>query len=115
MIRLSFLSRGAIQQVVTFHHARVRFGSSKENEVCVESLEDPRVVAHQGDFVREPGGYLVLGRDTRHGIWVNGKRTRKAPIRGGERIRLGSAEGPEVRVLRVFEREAAQEQEEERT
>ena len=107
MIRLSFLSTGSIEQVVTFHQRVIRFGRGKEYEISVEPREDPRVAPHQGDFVLEGDTYFVVDRESRYGLWLNGKRIHRAPILGGERIHLGSANGPEIRVLQVLEATAS--------
>src|SRR4051794_31650656 len=101
MIRLSYPAATSGDRTASFDKDVVRFGRGPDCDVCLDARSAARVALHHGDFVREGGTYVVVDHQGRNGLWVNGKRTLRAPLSGGERIRVGAVDGPEIRVTHI--------------
>ena len=101
MIRLSFASPHAGPSAVSFQGETLRFGSDPRCEIHVEGGPGAAVAPLHGEITLEAGGYVLRVRDERFPVWVDGRKLLDAPLREGERIRLGSPGGPELHVLAV--------------
>ena len=101
MLRISYVSPRFGENTVTFHKNVIRFGRSLDCELCMADCGDDRVAPHHGELLRENGRYLVVESGGSNGIWVNGARTRRARLQGGEHLRLGSPDGPELVVEQI--------------
>jgi soluble lytic murein transglycosylase-like protein len=101
MIRLSYVSPRLGERVVDFEKAVIRFGRDEKCDISFESSADPRVAPFHGRLVLEDGKYVLIERPGCQGVWINGKRVGRVPLVGGEHVRLGWPEGPEIRVLFV--------------
>jgi hypothetical protein len=63
----------------------------REHDNNVE-LKDPDVARYHARIVHERGRYVVEDLDSTTGTWVNGQRTKKAPLNNGDVVRVGSTE-----------------------
>ena len=63
----------------------------REHDNNVE-LKDPDVARYHARIVHERGSYIIEDLDSATGTWVNGKRTRRAPLNQGDVVRVGSTE-----------------------
>jgi len=63
----------------------------REHDNNVE-LKDPDVARYHARIVHERGSYIIEDLDSATGTWVNGKRTRRAPLSQGDVVRVGSTE-----------------------
>jgi FhaA, N-terminal domain/FHA domain len=75
---------------------RAVIGRSKE---CDIQLPDPNVSRRHAEVRQEGAAYWVIDLDSTNGMEVNGRRQKRAKLRQGDRITLGSTE-------LVFRREA---------
>jgi hypothetical protein len=63
----------------------------REHDNNIE-LKDPDVARYHARIVHERGHYVVEDLDSTTGTWVNGQRTKKAPLNNGDVVRVGSTE-----------------------
>ena len=61
-------------------------GRSRECDVVVS---DPNVSRRHAELRREDEGWSVIDLDSTNGVKLNGRRVDHAPLRPGDRIRLG--------------------------
>ncbi|MFN0062349.1 MAG: transglycosylase SLT domain-containing protein [Myxococcaceae bacterium] len=113
MIRLNYVSPDYGDRTATFNGAVVRFGTDLQVEVRLRAGREPTVARVHGEFVFSNGACLLVANDASTRIWLNGELVTRAKITGGERIRVGSQQGPEIRVLEVALNPPAPEPEEE--
>src|SRR4051794_16347569 len=64
-------------------------GRSKDSDI---QLADPNVSRHHAEVRQEGGAYWVVDLDSTNGMEVNGRRVKRAKLRQGDRIMLGSTE-----------------------
>ncbi|MGB2873922.1 MAG: DUF3662 and FHA domain-containing protein [Gaiellaceae bacterium] len=64
-------------------------GRSKDCEI---QLPDPNVSRRHAEVRQEGGAYWVVDLDSTNGMEVNGRRLKRAKLRQGDRITLGSTE-----------------------
>src|SRR4051812_46161669 len=102
MIRLSYLSAATGRRTVDFRRELIRFGSDASCEVHV--ADRPGVEAHHGQLVRRDLRWFL---EARFPVWVNGRSGMHFELEGGERICVGSPEGPEIHLLSLGEELAA--------
>ena len=81
------LSVDGTRHEVTKRH--VLIGRSKE---CDIQLSDPNVSRRHAELRQEGASYWIVDLDSTNGIEVNGQRTKRAKLEGGDRIVLGSTE-----------------------
>ena len=100
LLRLAYVSDESEHHSTVFKGEVIRFGS---DPTCDVAVADPgaKVAGCHGEFVRTDGRYQLVAADADSGVWVNGVRVKRCTLRGGERIRVGSPEGPEIHVLEV--------------
>ncbi len=63
----------------------------REHDNNVE-LKDPDVARYHARILYERGNYVVEDLDSTTGTWVNGQRTKRAPLNHGDVVRVGSTE-----------------------
>ena len=63
----------------------------REHDNNIE-LKDPDVARYHARIVYERGNYVVEDLESTTGTWVNGQRTKKAPLNHGDVVRVGSTE-----------------------
>jgi Protein of unknown function (DUF3662)/FHA domain len=68
---------------------RATIGRSKE---CDIQLADPNVSRRHAEVRQEGAAYWVIDLDSTNGMEVNGRRQKRAKLRQGDRITLGSTE-----------------------
>ena len=68
---------------------QVVIGRSKE---CDIQLPDPNVSRRHAEVRQEGAAYWVVDLDSTNGMEVNGRRQKRAKLRQGDRIVLGSTE-----------------------
>ena len=68
---------------------RLVVGRSRE---CDIQLADPNVSRRHAEFRQEGTTYWVVDLDSTNGTEVNGRRLKRAKLRDGDRILLGSTE-----------------------
>jgi len=68
---------------------RVGIGREADNALQVE---DTFMSRHHAEFRRQDGEYWVRDLDSRNGTFVNGERIREAPLKPGDRVRIGGME-----------------------
>jgi hypothetical protein len=66
----------------------VALGRALDNDVI---LDDTSVSRHHARFVARVGYWLLEDLGSKHGTFVNNRRVASAPVRAGDRIRLGAA------------------------
>ncbi|MFN0062278.1 MAG: transglycosylase SLT domain-containing protein [Myxococcaceae bacterium] len=98
MIRLRYAQNDEGERSADFEGFVVRFGSDAECELRLPSSPEAPIQHSHGQFVSVGDGYIVIGKNARCPLWVNGRQVQRATLHGGERIRVGSAAGPEIRV-----------------
>ena len=76
---------------------RVVIGRSRD---CDVQVGDPNVSRRHAELRQEGAAYWIVDLDSTNGVEVNGRRLRRAKLRAGDRIVLGSTE-------LVFDRETA--------
>ncbi len=59
-------------------------------------LTDQRVSREHALIVREDGSYFVVDRNSSHGTFLNGVRVQRVLLKSGDRLQLGSLEGPRL-------------------
>src|SRR5262245_57299345 len=101
MIRLSYLSEELEERTTAFEGDVVRFGTDTHCEIRLVGGQIREVAARHGSFVREGDTYHLLASDAVCRLWLNGEPFQRRQLHGGERIRVGSPEGPEIRVVQV--------------
>jgi Protein of unknown function (DUF3662)/FHA domain len=69
--------------------ARVTIGRSKD---CDIQLPDPNVSRKHAEVRQEGAAYWAIDLDSTNGMEVNGRRLKRAKLRQGDRITLGSTE-----------------------
>ncbi len=70
-------------------NARAVIGRSKD---CDIQLPDPNASRRHAEVVQEGASYWVVDLDSTNGIEVNGRREKRAKLRNGDRITIGSTE-----------------------
>ena len=65
---------------------RVLVGRSRECDIV---FSDPNVSRRHAELRREDGGWSISDLGSTNGVKVNGRRVDQAPLRPGDRIRLG--------------------------
>ena len=68
---------------------RATIGRSKD---CDIQLADPNVSRKHAEVRQEGAAYWVVDLDSTNGMEVNGRRQKRAKLRQGDRITLGSTE-----------------------
>ncbi len=63
----------------------------REHDNNIE-LKDPDVARYHARIIHERGNYVVEDLDSTTGTWVNGQRTKRAPLNHGDVVRVGSTE-----------------------
>src|SRR3989440_1286405 len=64
-------------------------GRSKDSDI---QLADPNVSRHHAEVRQEGAAYWIVDLDSTNGMEVNGRRQKRAKLRQGDRIMLGSTE-----------------------
>ena len=67
---------------------------------CDLVLRDSRISRAHAQILFEDGVYFIEDRDSRHGLQVNGGKTRRIRLRAGDRIRFGVEDSFEITVGR---------------
>ncbi len=74
----------------TLRRRLTRLGRSNDNDIALDS---DRVSRYHAEIVREGDELLVLDKQSRNGVWVNGRRIKdSAVIHSGDLIRIGRQE-----------------------
>jgi sigma-B regulation protein RsbU (phosphoserine phosphatase) len=60
-------------------------------------LGDPCVSRHHAVIVRECDTYSVEDQDSTHGTFLNGVRVKRAILKSGDVLQMGSLQGPQLR------------------
>lgn len=67
-----------------------RIGRNLDNDIVVDS---DRASRYHAEIVREGKDYVILDKESRNGVWLNGSRiAASARLRPGDRIRIGKLE-----------------------
>jgi Mg-chelatase subunit ChlD len=87
--RLRFVDGPLARQEITLRTGRTRLGALAENDVAIPSPSVSRVHAE----IRSEGDHwVIVDLDSTNGTRVNGSPVTSAPLRGGDRIRIGEIE-----------------------
>ncbi len=100
MIRL--VHRAGSQQgaAYTAGHGPVTLGRAPGCDVRFDAERDTLVSANHAQVVNEGSDWVLVDAHSTNGTWLNGERVHgRAPLRSGDRIRLGGLDGPELEVL----------------
>jgi len=74
----------------TLRRLCTRIGRNSDNDIVIEG---DRVSRYHAEIVREDGEMLVVDKQSRNGVWLNGSRIKgSAPIISGDAIRIGRQE-----------------------
>jgi phosphoserine phosphatase RsbU/P len=63
-----------------------KIGRQADNDLI---LRDTRASRHHAQILMEDGQYIIEDADSRHGVFVNGKRAQRQPLRNTDRIEFG--------------------------
>ena len=58
---------------------------------CDLVLDEPNVSRVHARIVRRSSQWLIVDNNSTNGLFVNGARVDSAPLKGGDRIQVGSA------------------------
>lgn len=98
MLRITHTRGRMAPAIEHFAARRLRVGSAPGSEVLFGAHEG-RGVAPQHAELREEGGHVyAIDLGSALGVFVNGARVRRVPLRSGDRVALGGPDGPEFRV-----------------
>src|SRR4051794_4445482 len=61
-------------------------------------IADPRVSREHATIVQEGKDFFIVDQASRHGTFINGRKTTKAKLEAGDRVQLGDSD-----VVMVFE------------
>jgi hypothetical protein len=87
--RLRFLDGPLARQEIALRAGRTRIGALAENDVAIASPSVSRVHAE----IRSEGDHwVIVDLDSTNGTRVNGSPVTSAPLRAGDRIRIGEVE-----------------------
>jgi Zn-dependent protease with chaperone function len=74
----------------TLRRLCTRIGRNSDNDIVIEG---DRVSRYHAEIVREGGEMLVVDKESRNGVWLNGARIKgSATIASGDAIRIGGQE-----------------------
>lgn len=69
---------------------QTRIGRNLDNDIVVDS---DRASRYHAEIIREGDEFIVLDKESRNGVWLNGQRIlTSAPIKPGDRLRVGRQE-----------------------
>lgn len=86
---LVFVNGGHAGESFALLPTTMTIGREHDNNV---ELKDPDVARYHARIVHERGNYVIEDLDSATGTWVNGKRTKRAPLNHGDVVRVGSTE-----------------------
>ncbi len=89
MPSLVFVNGAHAGESVPLLPTTMTIGREHDNNI---ELKDPDVARYHARIVHERGNYVVEDLDSTTGTWVNGQRTKKAPLNHGDVVRVGSTE-----------------------
>lgn len=87
--RLRFLDGPRSDESVAVRGDRVRIGALEENDVAIPSRSVSRFHA---ELRKDGEQWTLFDLDSTNGTRLNGKRITRAPLRAGDRIRIGDVE-----------------------
>jgi len=69
---------------------KTRIGRNLDNDIVINS---DRASRYHAEIIREGGGFLLVDKKSRNGVWLNGQKiSAQAEIKAGDRIRIGKHE-----------------------
>ena len=87
--RLITLKNGRQDLAFPILGTRTTIGREPDNAI---QLSDPEASKHHAVVHTLPGGWEIEDRDSRNGIFVNGKQTKRTALRNNDQLRIGTTE-----------------------
>jgi len=95
MLRITHTRGRLAKATSSFALARVRIGCASDGEIA---LAEPGVLPRHAEIRLEGGAYWLFDLGTPTGTFVNGHPVARHRLTSGDRVALGGAAGPEMRV-----------------
>jgi V8-like Glu-specific endopeptidase len=98
MLRITHTRGRMAPAIEHFASRRLRVGSAPGSEILFGAAEGRGVAPNHAEL-REEGGYVyAIDLGSPGGLFVNGTRISRQPLRGGDRVAVGAPDGPEFLV-----------------
>jgi hypothetical protein len=103
VIRLTHLSGSHVGHVETLAKPVLRVGRGAQCDVRFDAVQDQTVSTYHAEIRFDGRGYVLVDTDSANGTLLNGRSVIQEPLRSGDVIVFGGAEGPHVRFETVDE------------
>lgn len=88
MSRLILLGQhGQPNQIIEFEGQVVTIGRSSENHLQIDDLNSSR---HHCEIHENDGAYELVDKDSRNGVFVNGRRVARSALEPGDKLEIGT-------------------------